>query len=95
MTSFNITTSLDYIGADTITHFIVRYRHRNTTEWSQDIIVDAYPTRGMEHGLEWYGIVTHGGLGEPIELSISVVNDAGHSSSDHGNDPHILEETLS
>ena len=95
MTSFNISTSLEYTGGYSISHFVVQYRHKNDTAWRQRINVDAYSTDDTEQRLKWYGIVTHIGLGEPVELLVSVVNDAGHSTGEHSDQgPQRLVETL-
>lgn len=89
MTSFDITTSLLYTGANDISHFSVSYRNENGTEWSNELTVEAHASR-MEQGLYWFGTVTSDGLKEPSELKVKVVNDMGHVSS-----AHIVKEQLS
>ena len=89
MTSFNISTSLYYIGGDHITHFLISFRERNGTEWVNEIRVDAH-AGGMEQGLDWYGTVTSHQLAEPSQFRVVIVNDVGHNS-----DPHIIKESIS
>ena len=81
MTSFNISVFLAYTGGDTITHFSVKYRQRNTSQWSDRVTVEARDGGKVEQGLLWYGVVSSPGLGKPSELSVVVVNDAEESSS--------------
>lgn len=88
MTSFNITTSLLYTGANDISHFSVSFRNENGTQWSNELVVEAHVSR-MEPGLHWFGTVTSDGLRKPSDLKVKVVNDMGHASS-----AYIVEEQL-
>ena len=87
-TSFNISTSLLYVGGDYITHFLVSFTERNGTEWVNEIIVEAH-TGSMEQGLDWYGIVTSYQLTKLSKLQVVIVNNAGYKSA-----PHIIEEPV-
>ena len=89
MTSFNISVVLAYTGGDFISHFAVKYRQRNASQWSTGLTVESRDGGRMEQGLLWYGIVTDPGLGKPSELLVVVVNDAQESSSSF-----VLKETL-
>ena len=80
--------TLLYIGADDITHFAVKIRHWNITEWDDELTIICH-TGSMERRLEWYGIVTSDRFREPSELQVVIVNDEGHRST-----PHILREQL-
>ncbi|CAI8007678.1 Neogenin, partial [Geodia barretti] len=81
MTSFNISVTMDYTGGETISHFDVKFRPRNSSQWSNGQKVKVQDGGRMEMGLLWYGIVTNYSLGKPSELSVEVVNDANERSS--------------
>ena len=90
MTSFNITMTLLYTGADDVTHLTVRVRHDNDTEWDTITPLTVEPhVASMKQGLKLYGIVTSNSLRSPSELQVEVVNDAGHRSS-----PLTIHEVL-
>ena len=46
--------------------------------------------RGVESELTWHGIVTNDKLGEPSDIQVVVVNEAGHLST-----PRTIQEALS
>ena len=93
MTSFNITVVMDYTGGDTISHFNVKFRPKNSSEWSNGQKVEVHDGGRMEQGLVWYGIVTNFSLGKPSELSVEVVNDANQGSTPLTK-PEVLGESL-
>ena len=72
---------MDYTGGDTISHFDVKFRQRNSSQWSNRQKVKVHDGGRMGQGLLWYGIVTNYSLGKPSELSVEVVNDANERSS--------------
>lgn len=94
MTSFNITMTLAYSGSDTISHFDVQFRERNSSNWSSYYRVEAINGGRMEDGFLWYGIVTHKSLAKPSELSVEVINDANLRSSSHSQEELLGEWIL-